>query len=187
MTSKSVRKKSWLQAVLKLCINFSGLEHIPLCVIYRFKFSLGVRSWELFFYKKQNMIFFSWEEFLSISVRCSAEEAAVWLPEIWTYIRSHVSFFSEWPHCYTVPRLLFPSSLQKKSVSMKGVSRIHDGIFCQEWEICALLLVPGTACVLCINCFVWRMWNLIHKSSFPVSCIIIWLFGAQEWDTSGCI
>lgn len=84
--SKSVNKKSRLQAVLKHCINFSDLEHIPLCDIYSLKFSLGVWSWELFLYKKQNTIFFFGKEFLSIGVRCSAEEASVWLPETWTYL-----------------------------------------------------------------------------------------------------
>lgn len=111
---KSVNKKSWLQAVLKYCINFSDLEHTPLCDIYSLKFSLGVWSWELFLYKKQNMIFFSWKEFLFGGVRCSAEGASVWLPETWTYIRSHVSFFSKRPHCYTISRLLFPPFLAEK-------------------------------------------------------------------------
>lgn len=107
--SKSVNKKSWLQAVLKHCINFSDLEHIPLWDIYSLKFSLGVWSWEVFFYKKQNMIFFSWKEFLSVGVMRSAEEALVWLPETWIYIRSHISFYSERPQCYTISRLLFCS------------------------------------------------------------------------------
>lgn len=127
--SESVNKKSWLQAVLKHCINFSDHEHIPLCDIYSLKFSLGVWSWELFLYKKQNMIFFSWKEFLSIGVRCSAEEAS--LCQRLESILGPRSPFSVRGLTVTlyVPCCSLPS-LEEKSVSLKGISRIPDGVFC---------------------------------------------------------
>lgn len=120
--SKLVNKKSWLQAVLKYCIKFSELEHLPLCDIYHFKLSLGIWSLELFLYKKQNRIFFSWKQFLSAAMRCSAEGASARPVEAGTYIMFKPNLLFQWEASLScsISRLFLPSFFVEKMCWPEG-------------------------------------------------------------------
>lgn len=139
--SKLVNKKSWLQAVLKHCINFSELEHLPLCDIYNLKLSCDVWSLELFLYtKNQTRIFLSWKEFLSTSARCSAVGALVRLAETQTFI----SFFSERPQYLILFLGCFSTPLQKRCVCLKRTGRTPGWSALLETGTLSLFPAPAT-------------------------------------------
>lgn len=165
--SKLVNKKSWLQAVLKCCINFSELEHLPLCDIYNLKLSCDVWSLELFLYKKQTRILLSWKEFLSASKRFSAVGALVRLVEAQTFI----SFVSERPQYLTLYLGCSSTPSQKRCVGLQGTSSTPG---CSALlGMGTLSLLPAPVTVWPTNCFRQSVWNLIRKSSFQVGCMDI--------------
>lgn len=177
--SKLVNKKSWLQAILKHCINFSELEHLPVCDIYNLKLPLGVWSLKLFLYRKakQDIPFLkgiSVCRYEAFSRRTFGQTDRL---EPSSGLNSS-PFLCEALLPYTISRLLSPSVSGKMCwpEGNKQDSWLGSSLPGME-NLCSA--VCSSDCVLLFNCFIqniasqWAIW--IHVFSLFKNKILLLL------------